>query len=563
MPSTHSKRVHLEADHGRGKAEAPKFKSPGVGTKHLSMREKMSRFYDNDRIVIASGLAILLFAPIAEHFLPISQDDLQPGFDSKEAGLESSPFAQKGSHKNPGLPPTTGEIIPLNSKDPSFWIVTDHDAVASLQPATKVSGKAPAAASGKKGDPWAEIVKDAASGGAKAAVDTAASPRVRAALATSLKGLATLAEGSQKSAAATSAAPANAAHLAPPARAAIKSTVDSGLVKVITPSGFRGLAKRTGIEPIAGGGFLRADPNSSAVGSSRSSSQQASQTYNATDSPGGGGGSMLDSGGGRPGVNPRMTDEKPKPESLAYLREKMEMQAGTKLKWDKKEWDELGRRKMLETAAEQGKWQLMGAAVQAAGTVVAGLFKSVMQNQQDRDSEERYRQRRAVQDVRGVEQPQDPQRRGATLNNPQAPRDEQEDLDRRTTETRDVERDATAQLNKARQSLDTAKDLIAKAEASSKENPIPPECASQQTAAVSAAKAGEEPCENAKKLTERCVTIWRSPPSALSEFFRNSYVSGQTDGIRRCSTIQDQTSTVCTSIGQQVQQASNISCTAR
>ncbi|MBI3505153.1 MAG: hypothetical protein HY059_09945 [Proteobacteria bacterium] len=354
----------------------PKGFSPKLaGKRPASVQELVALFFKKDMAVIASGLGVLLFAPIVEHFVsnPSDEKSIQSGFGTREAFFGgTSPFEPGTGGAAPGTlhgGPAGNRITPLTGGHPGDLIIPEHDDKAASASADLAAPPTPA----PKDESWGSVVKDAARAGAKGAFEAAGNPRVKSALTSALRKL--------SDAGGTGAQGGSAAHmplLAVP-REQIRGNVESNFMKVAAAPGYkgvsRGISQRTpegarGAADSQGGFFNRS-------GSALSSLQQAANER----IHGGGGAPTLSGGAGGgdagkgPGASPK-GEQKDKPESLIQLQQKMDMQKDIDLKWKKKEWDELGRSKMHEEENAKGQWQLKAASVQAMATVAAGALQA-------------------------------------------------------------------------------------------------------------------------------------------------------------------------------------------
>lgn len=326
---------------GRSSAAAgPMFKLRGLGGAS-SLMERLKQFKKKDLAFIASGLGVLVLAPIAEHYLlgPDEQSSvLQQGFDSKGNPFSgvSAPFEPGAGGFSPGgLPGQSTDIItPLNVRDPSALIWGPG---AVQQPS---AGAAPPAQAGKPESSW----KDALSEGARKAGD---SPFNKAALAGAIRGLSALSGSSYGGGPAYTLPPISASNVPnrPEMRGSLAQVQGSPGYKGVAP---RGLSQASGgydaLKAAAEGQGGMLNRGGSASGNLESAAREAMPT--------GRGESLGGPGGGASGKDPGASQKDPAKslgESLAFLKAKMEMEKALELKWKRKEWEQFERGKMIQT----------------------------------------------------------------------------------------------------------------------------------------------------------------------------------------------------------------------
>lgn len=308
-----------------------------------NLAERFKSLKRRDLIFILSGLAVLVMAPLAEYLITSPQDDpsLREGFDRKgplfpdAAGI----YEDGVGGISPGGPPgqETDVITPLNVRDPTSLI---HGPGQSQEkPATPST-------SPKKDEGWNDAIATAAGQGAKTAVQKTPglprpNPKMTGALKDAFAGLAGASRGGGPS---LTLPPPQASGLAGRPRVA------SALTRTQALPGLRGGGRS--LAQGAGGGSPFNRGGSGAPGG-------AADLIN----PGGVSGGGAGPGGGRPGDgsetrNPGGNSSKDNKnlsvgESLAFLAAKENLLKAIALKWDKRRYDELERKKMLEQMAAQ------------------------------------------------------------------------------------------------------------------------------------------------------------------------------------------------------------------
>ncbi|MFA5140332.1 MAG: hypothetical protein WC728_13960 [Elusimicrobiota bacterium] len=339
--------------------------------------ERLKRLRKKDFAFIAAGLAVLMMAPVAEHFLISPEEELgvlKQGFSTPgEGGLfpDGRSVYESGTG---GLSPGslygsgTDVITPLNVRDPSALIMTS----GAQKPAAMLpTESAPPA---KESGGWKDALAQAASAGVKKAIQKSPKlPRPDVRMSGALRGL----QAAQGGGGGSYSLPALSASKVP------NRAMDSNaLSRAQAAPGYRGVAPRS---PMSGGG-----PESLKAAGARQSDifNKGGSAGNNLDAaareaiPGGQGSSEGAYGRGpddkSPGNNGKEGD-KSLGESLALMRAKMEMQKAIDLKWKKKEWNEFGRKQMVEKMMIESGFKLFEKAIiEPVGGAFAEFFGGLL-----------------------------------------------------------------------------------------------------------------------------------------------------------------------------------------
>ncbi|MFA5141153.1 MAG: hypothetical protein WC728_18180 [Elusimicrobiota bacterium] len=331
------------------------FRKPS-GTQSGALLGRLKNLRSRDLAFIAAGLSMFVMAPIAEHFISKSggEEPLQAGFDQKGSFFGAgAPFEDGVGGVAPGglVGGESDLVTPLNVRHPADLITNEEDAAPPEAPALVAQSESPAPRKQVEGG-WKDAISDAAKRGVSKASARVKLPMPGAKLANKLNGISTFGGGGGH----TSAAMPALSALSSKGLTSVPHT-GTNLSRVEPVSGYRGSGKRgnTG----TGGAFSRqADGRlSGPAGSSGSGSGEGYLRNSPVTASGPGFGSRdMDSPGSASGANSAKDDRnigiKDK-ESLAELRKKMEMQEAIKLKWAKKQYNQIERKKMMEQTAMQ------------------------------------------------------------------------------------------------------------------------------------------------------------------------------------------------------------------
>ena len=330
-------------------AGAPMFRGAGVMAGKKSLLGRLKALKTKDMAFIAAGLGVLVMAPVAEFLISDGNDNaksMTEGFDRKggffaepqdlyEAGVEGiAPGGLMGQD--------TDVITPLNVRDPSSLIMGPNNAEKVETPQASVDE--PKRDAPKDDTDWKKII-DSAKSGATEATKKVKLPRPNAKLAGALSGLKGLAGGGNTRAALQLAAPKTPGSANPSGARSSLSRTQS--VPGFRGAGGRGLASGTGA-PFAGGygGF----------GPGGTSGSDTGMPGGGINGGGNGTGFGAPNGEGSPTKSPggnNFKDNKTLGENLEFLRRKMNMEKAIDLKWAKKRYNELERKKMIEQTAIQ------------------------------------------------------------------------------------------------------------------------------------------------------------------------------------------------------------------
>ena len=329
---------------GKGKmGDIPMVRGGAGGKGTLSSRLKGLKA--RDVAFIAAGLAVLILAPLAEFMISSSGEEtgtLRPGFDDKGGSFLSGgtlPYEEGvGGIAQGGLPGQDTDVItPLNVRDPASLIMTPDQKA----PAAQIQAEKPALPTTKESG-WRDAVlsaKDAAKRGVSQAVKKAHLPKPNVNLANKLNWATPHGSGGTT---ASLAAPSSAGLFSKPKGA-------SSSPRVQAAPGYRGSDRRSMSTGGAGSNTLFDGRRTGAAGGASAEAQPGGLSGGGTgvnegspgsDSPSKAGGNNAQEGGKN--VSPK---EK---EDLAFLARKMNMEKAIDLKWAKKRYDELERKKMIE-----------------------------------------------------------------------------------------------------------------------------------------------------------------------------------------------------------------------
>lgn len=362
------------------------FKFPGFGTAgkggsapSLRVRglpggstvmDRLKNLRKKDLIFIAAGLCTLGMAPLAEHLLMAPEDSagqLKEGFSTQgPLFADGSTVYESGSGVgSPGalIGQGTDVITPLNVRDPSNLVMSPG--ATKKQDAVVTPPPPPPSGGGKAEPDWRDVLKDSAKGAASAAVKSAGKlPKPNVKMAGAIRGLSALGGGGGGTGASLKLDPLKAEHA--PNRAA----GSNALSRVQATPGFRGATSRSPASSGAGEALRAAGSRQADIFNRGGGAAGALDAASREAIPTGGAGNF----GGRPGQgdetkNPggnNSKDAKQLGESLAFLRQKMEMDKSIDLKWKKKEWNEFGRQKSMEEAAIKMGFDMFGKFTEKA-----------------------------------------------------------------------------------------------------------------------------------------------------------------------------------------------------
>jgi len=347
-----------------------------------------------DAKFIIAGLVVLMAAPFAEMLLGGSEEAGVAGFPSRDFSFPGSPQPHEEGVLGlaAGGPPGMGDesaVTPLNASDPTLLIKSFNG--PSEAPA---EAKAPPPPPKKSSGGWRDALAQAARPAVEKASHSASLPRAPGKLAGALRGLAAITGGGGGGGASVSAA---APRLAPPTSmgGSGRPAVASALSRVQATPGYKGAAMQglsvsqgganrgpgTGAgNRVFDGGRPGAGGMDSAYGGLQSGYLQAQNAMQGMG-PGGGYGSA---GGGAeegPALNSlKDSHTQTEKETLAQMKAKMEMQKAIDLKWEKKKYNELDRKKMLEQIAAQ---TLAQTASQAFLKVLDAMLKKATEEKRE------------------------------------------------------------------------------------------------------------------------------------------------------------------------------------
>ncbi|MFA5138895.1 MAG: hypothetical protein WC728_06630 [Elusimicrobiota bacterium] len=333
----------------KGKADPlsgdPMFRTPGFVNKN-GFSSRFKGLKSRDLAFIVAGLAVLIMAPVAEFVLSSSDDGsgtLRQGFDQKGDFFTGagSPYEEGiGGMAPGGLPGHAGDVItPLNVRDPISLIMGpggDEKPMEAPRDAVKSPEK-------KKDVSWKDAVIAAKTGVSKAAKKVRL-PKPSAKLASKLNWLSSLSGGSHGSGISL-AAPSSQGLLSSP-------RAGSNLSHVQPAPGYRGADRRGIATGGSGAGSLFDGRRTGPAGGPSGFSLDNLPSGTGTSATGMGFGSPGSDSPSKAGGNNAQEGSKnvsPKEkEDLAFLARKMNMEKAIDLKWAKKRYDELERKKMIE-----------------------------------------------------------------------------------------------------------------------------------------------------------------------------------------------------------------------
>jgi len=331
------------ASKGKPAAGIPLLKGIHGGT----LVNRIKGLKSKDIVFIAAGLSVLLLAPIAEHMISSPEDQggtLQQGFSAPGNGLfgGDNPYEPGMANIAPGNLPGQGTevVTPLNVRDPASLIMSPGG--EEKKPVPQIE---PPKTTAQPDRGWNDALASAAKKGVSKAAAKAHLPMPNSKLA-KISGLGSPSGGTHAS-----------LNLAAPTGAGLFSSPNSQdhMARVSAIPGYNGAGRRSNAGGT-GGAISGFGGRTGGGGSGGSASESM---------PGGisGGGSGM-SGGlpwsadpsknpGNNGASGNISINITQKEDLAWLRRKMEMEKAVDLKWAKKKYDQLERKKMLEQLAAQ------------------------------------------------------------------------------------------------------------------------------------------------------------------------------------------------------------------
>ncbi|HVE11757.1 MAG TPA: hypothetical protein VNI01_00060, partial [Elusimicrobiota bacterium] len=321
-----------------------KVRGGSAGVVPASLTERFRRLRSRDLVFIAAGLAVLVMAPLAEYLMTNPEAPsapLQPGFDQRGSMFPegASPYEDGVSGVAPGglLGQDSDVITPLNVRDPSALIIGQNG--QQTPAAAPVTAKVDTTTRKDTRD-WKDAISQAARGAGVAAVKKSVGlPRPSGKLAGTLRGLGALQGGGG----------GPSMKLEPPTSKGLVGG-KGGPGGTAAGPGFRGAGGRS-LFPGTGGGGNRFTLPGSPTGGSLDVSGNGSTTFSGTsDGRQGGSGDSSNNPAGNSSKDNKSTGQNQQ-ENLALLRAKMEMEQAIKLKWDKRRYDQLERKKMFEQIA--------------------------------------------------------------------------------------------------------------------------------------------------------------------------------------------------------------------
>lgn len=362
---------------GRGSGANAGLKLRGLANSS-SLVDRLKQLRKKDLIFIASGLSVLLLAPLAEHFVLGPGEDsnvLKQGFDSKGGPfVEANPYETGTGMATGNLPGQTSDVItPLNVRDPMSLIFGAGTQQAGAAGAGAGAGGAGSGSGSTSKEGWKDAISEASRAGARTAIDSGGLPAPKGNLSGSLRGLSALSGASYGGGPTFTLGPVNAA-------VGGSKGGGSNMAPVTATAGYKGPAAR-GLDSASSIEALRrAADNAGNMFNGRGSAADNLQKAAQEAIPSGGGSDgMGGPGKGQDGKNPggnSSKDTKSMGESLAFLRAKMEMEKAVDLKWKKIEWETFGRQKM-----EQEELIKMGFGILKTGIAdpfaksIAGIMK--------------------------------------------------------------------------------------------------------------------------------------------------------------------------------------------
>ncbi|HVE13551.1 MAG TPA: hypothetical protein VNI01_09175 [Elusimicrobiota bacterium] len=315
-----------------------------------------------------AGLAVLCMAPMLDYLLSSPEEQaagVGAGFNASGPAFSDAPaeigvglMAKGGVMEKDGM-----TITPFDGMDPlSLVRVREGDKDTSDG---KVQGKSteekPAPEPEKPSGSWKDAI-DAAKTGVRQAASHGPLPRPSAKLEGTLRGLAAL-QGGGSSGGASSGAALKTEIVSSKGLVGNPNTL-AAMAPIKANADYRGAARSLTTGPAGGNPF--------GTGSRAPTSGGASSLLEAVSNGSGFSGAGAPSAGGKglpdgaATANPSATSSAkdsftktnpPQQENLALLRQKEEMEQSIKLKWDKKRYDQIERKKMVEQIATQTAFQ--------------------------------------------------------------------------------------------------------------------------------------------------------------------------------------------------------------
>ncbi|MFA5138028.1 MAG: hypothetical protein WC728_02255 [Elusimicrobiota bacterium] len=307
-----------------------------------------------DAALVIAGFSALLLAPMVELLIMSPQGDrgtLTSGLNFRGEGLSDTSVFDDGVS---GVAPGGPNISPLNASDPTSLILRFLDGKEE-EPEPQPEPRPP-----RKPEPtgWKNALSAAAKRGVARGV---ASVRRSTPAGRLAKGLSGFSSGSQSGSSASAIL-----SLPPPSRDGIlpsRNDERSNLSRMRVSTDFREpwRSGTGGAGGAASGGFLQNGKilQSPGGGISQDNTQIPGVNSSALSGQSSAAGGDLSRGGeaerisltsAKDGRNISIAEKK---EDLSYQRRKMEMQEAIKLKWEKRKYDEIERKKMLEQIAAQ------------------------------------------------------------------------------------------------------------------------------------------------------------------------------------------------------------------
>lgn len=311
----------------------------GAALKSNSVFGRLKNLKTKDVAFIGAGLAVLIMAPLAEYLVSESGDPastLSPGFDQKGGVFANSADpAEMGLNQlaRGGLLGENPDVItPANYRDPSSLIMAMGGEKETPAAAPEVKRDAP------KDNVWDKVVSSAKSGASTAARKVGL-PKPGGRLAGALNGLRSLSGGSTSAKSSNLSAPDSKGLFSSPRN-------ENHLAGTQSVPGYRGAGSRSPAAGTGGGGGFDGRPGGFGGPGGGSAGDVMGGGI-----AGGGKGAGQSGGDGDPSKSPSGSstkDNKALGESLEFLRRKMEMEKALDLKWAKKKYDELERKKLIE-----------------------------------------------------------------------------------------------------------------------------------------------------------------------------------------------------------------------
>lgn len=377
-----------KASPGGATASSSFLNARGVQPPSGSLWERLLRLKGSELAFVLAGAGALTLAPVAEYLVSRAPDEssLEAGFDSGAAPFEDAETYEDGVRRMSagGLPGQHGRVIkPLDAPNPLSMITGVPEDAKTGAETPGIEGEPVNKRRRAKKTNWKEALSSAAAQGASKAGRAASLPKPSAKLSGALKGLSALSSGGGASSGAALAAP----KLEAPSSKGLTGTPEriSTLSRVTATPDFRGEASR-GVS-MAGG----PEPARSSFDGRPGSAAGAGEFLLPTSRPAAGG-ALASSGGGIPSMDGASGDKGPgvsasqdqrqMGESLAFQQKKMEMQKAVDLKWAKKQYNELDKRKMQDQINAQTQSQLALKAVDIAGQLANTALQAALQGGQ-------------------------------------------------------------------------------------------------------------------------------------------------------------------------------------